>query len=95
MALSKKIVKANGIETSYHKIGTLSMKSKENGVYALTVGVNSYVTKEIRDQSEDYSVDGGYYFFSVDAATMEKTPVFTVAYDYLKTLAEFEGSKDA
>lgn len=95
MALSKKIVKVNGIETNYHKINTLSIKAKEDGVYHASVGVSSYVSKEIRDISKDYAVDGGYYFFNIDAITFETTPIFEVVYAQLKTLPEFEGAEDA
>lgn len=95
MALLKKIVKANGVETTYHKVGSLSMRAGESGVYTLTTEVKSYVTKEIREVSEDNVADVNYYSLNTSLTELENNSIFAVAYNRLKALPEFEHAEDA
>ena len=94
MALYKKILKDNGIETEYHKISSMSVKPKQEGVYNIIVGVNSYISKDIRDKSDMYYVDSNYYTFNISDVIFEIVPSFTQMYTELKKLPEFENAKD-
>ena len=94
MALNKKITKPNGLEISYHKIGSITLHGLEDGTYALIVGVNSYITRDIRIESTDYFVDTGYYSLNATADAIESQPVLSVAYGLLKLTQEFSGATD-
>lgn len=95
MALSKKILKPNGIEVSYHKIGKVCLGMEEDGTYSLTVDVNSYVTQDIRKESKEYFVDTKCYLFNSSAVIIENQPIFSIAYNLLKTTADFSDAENA
>lgn len=88
MALQKAIVQADGITTNYHRI--LFIDSMINS--HISIGVLSYLDSDSRQND---STDNPLYKKGV---TYEKgyEENFTIesAYNYLKTLPEFEGSLD-
>lgn len=90
MALYKKIRQADGVTTNYHRILYITQTINRH----TSMAVLSYVDSESRE-SEKESITAQPYH---KAVTYETTysPDITVAaaYDYLKTLPEFEGAED-
>lgn len=84
MALSKPIERDDGIVTAYHRI--LSLESYINSHIA--VSVLSYVNAESRQK------EGAYNFAITYNTDYQENMTVEQAYDYLKTLPEFEGSGD-
>lgn len=90
MALNKPIKQDDGVTTSYHRILYLTKTvNRQNSIAVL-----SYVNSESRIDEKDNIMVDPY----VKAITYETTydPNMTVetAYDFLKTLPQFEGSTD-
>lgn len=88
MALLKPIRQADGVVTNYHRIlFTQSVINSHNSIV-----VASYVDKEARNmevsESRPYKTTKTYEKHYVENMTVED------AYDYLKTLEEFEGATD-
>ena len=95
MALSKPIKQNNGIVLNYHRIANI-----RNVVNDKTyLDVISYVDKEEREKEQNqpkyspskeniYRVNNIYKLPYNDTLTIEE------AYEYLKTLEDFEGSED-
>lgn len=90
MALEKNIKQADGVTTNYHRILFVQITTNRQN----SVAVFSYVDNESRE-SEKGDVTAQPY---VKAVTYETAydPNMTIeaAYDYLKTLPEFEGAVD-
>lgn len=100
MALKKGIVGEDGVALSYHRIVSISMII--NGITTIEVG--SYINQKYRENqlhnesvsSEDvereiippYILPRYYLLPYTDDMTVKK------AYEYLKTLPEFEGAED-
>ena len=92
MALLKEIRQPDGVVTSYHRILQLIHTTNSHN----SISVISYVDKESRDSDGTDSLGNRPYRSSItyeidydESMNMEK------AYDYLKTLPEFEGYEDA
>ena len=95
MALSKPIKQSNGIVLNYHRIADI-----RNVVNDKTyLDIISYVDKEEREKEQNqpkyspnkeiiYKVSKMYDLPYNDSLTIEQ------AYEYLKTLEDFEGSED-
>lgn len=96
MAIIKNIIADNGIPLSYHRIALITI-DVNNGC---TVLVHSYVDANARQQELDYKngvaevLTAPYVNFEYHAA--EYDPDFSVnkAYQWLKTLPQFEGALD-
>lgn len=86
MALQKEIMQKNGVSTNYHRI--LFVHSTIN--YNISIAVLSYLNEESRrsDNSEKFVVSVTYEVPYQENMTVEQ------AYEYLKTLPEFEGAVD-
>lgn len=90
MALKKKVVQDDGVTTEYHRI--LYVQSTVNS--HCSVAVISLVSEEIRNKQlvgeiqQPYQKIVTYETTEYDDLTIEK------AYEYLKTLPEFEGAED-
>lgn len=84
MALQKSIRQEDGITTTYHRI--LSLNSYINSHIA--IAVLSYVDSDSRQLENAYIHAITYNTGYKENMTIEQ------AYDYLKTLPEFEGAKD-
>ena len=96
MALYKEIALNNGVVLNYHKISSVRISpiDAEQG-YELYIFVDSYVSQSKRAESLGYTVESNGYDATVSKDIIESTPIFTVAYDVLKTLEVFEGALDA
>lgn len=90
MALKKKIIQEDGVITEYHRILYVSNTVNSH----CSVAVISLVSEEIRNKQlageiqQPYQKIVTYETTEYDDLTVEK------AYEYLKTLPEFEGAED-
>ena len=88
MALLKNITQEDGVTTNYHRI--LLTQSVINN--HTSISVLSYVTQTSRQSesigSTPYKVCNTYETEYIENLTIEN------AYDYLKTLPQFEGAQD-
>ena len=89
MALSKKITQEDGVTTEYHRI--LYVQNTYNS--HVSIAVLSLVSAEAREQEKEG--DFKPYQRAVTYETEDYTDMTAEqAYDYLKTLPEFEGAED-
>lgn len=88
MALKKEIKQNDGVVTGYHRILFVQKTINSHD----SIAVLSYVDKESRDKEEQgerpYKVSITFEKEYDEGMTIEG------AYEYLKTLPEFEGSED-
>lgn len=90
MALKKKVVQDDGVITEYHRI--LYVQSTTNS--HCSVAVISLVSEEIRDKQLAGEIQQPYQ--KIVTYETEKFSDLSIkeAYEYLKTLPEFEGAED-
>ena len=90
MALQKQIKQADGVTTTYHRIMSVTVTTNRQN----SIAVFSYVDNDSRDDEKGDVMTQPY----IKAVTYETAynPDMTVsaAYDYLKTLPQFEGAVD-
>lgn len=88
MALQKSITQDNGVVTNYHRIQFIQSSINSH----TSIAVLSYINQNGRDkestESKPYKTAVTYETDYVENMTVES------AYDYLKTLPEFEGAID-
>ena len=89
MALNKAIRQEDGVTTSYHRISYIHNTINRQS----SIAVLSYVDKEaredeIKNNSQPYRQSKTYETTYDEGITPEK------AYEYLKTLPDFEGAVD-
>lgn len=101
MAIKKTITAQNGIVTEYHRIAMVKIDTNQQN----TLLVHSYLSETGRQVEKDYadgkynSVDMGLVPFPYVDAKYLNTPydgdmTISKAYEYLKTLPEYEGAED-
>lgn len=101
MALKKQITADNGIVTEYHRIALLSVDVHNQN----TILVHSYLNADGRQIEKDYAaglyrdIEEGMMKFPYVAAQYIHTDYdesmnLKSAYEYLKTLPQFEGATD-
>lgn len=101
MALKKKITAQNGIVTEYHRIAMTSVEVNQQN----TILLYSYLSEDGRQVEKDYAagkyndVDSGlvpfpYYDAQYLHPDYDGTMTIEKAYEYLKSLPEFEGAED-
>ena len=97
MALSKPITKPNGITLNYHRIAMVKIDTNQ----LVTILVHSYLATNARQYEKDYAaglIEGDPTFPYVDAqyfnCEYDENMSVKNAYEYLKTLPEFEGAED-
>lgn len=101
MAIKKKVTADNGIVTEYHRIALVSIDVNQQN----TILVHSYLNADGRQIEKDYAaglyrdVDAGFMKFPyVDAkyinTAYDENMTVKAAYNYLKTLPQFEGAED-
>lgn len=101
MALKIQSIADNGIITEYHRIALLSIDVHQHN----TILVHSYLSEDGRQIEKDYAagkynhIDVGMMKFPyVDAKYIhlgyDENMTISKAYDYLKTLPQFEGAID-
>ena len=101
MAIKIQTIADNGIATEYHRIALVSIDVNQQN----TILVHSYLSESGRQIEKDYAsglykdLDEGmmrFPYVSAEYIHTEYNPDMTVAraYDYLKTLPQFEGAED-
>lgn len=101
MAIKKQITADNGIVTEYHRVALLSIDVNQQN----TILVHSYLSADGRQIEKDYAaglysdLEEGMMKFPYVAAryintTYDPNMTVSAAYDFLKTLPEFEGAED-
>lgn len=101
MAIKKQVTASNGIVTDYHRIAMIKMEINQQN----TILVYSYLSEDGRQIEKDYEsgkyrdLDEGMMNWPYVNAQYINTEydgsmTITKAYEYLKTLPEFEGAED-
>ena len=101
MALKKNITLQNGIAVTYHKISMIKIDINQE----ITLLVHSYISEEGLQIEKDYangkynnidieSINWPYQYADYINIPYDETITVKKAYDYLKTLPEFEGAED-
>lgn len=101
MAIKKQVAADNGIVTEYHRIALVSIEVNQQ----TTILVHSYLSEAGRQIEKDYAAGlynnleaGMMKFPYVEAQYLhtdyDETMNVKTAYDYLKTLPQFEGAED-
>lgn len=97
MALRKTLISKNGIETNYHKITLQDSYVKiedEKEIFNFRATVHSYVSEDIRRQSQGYSANSKHFEFSAEASELAENGVYATAYNRLKATEEFADAED-
>lgn len=90
MALQKEIRQDDGVITNYHRISFMTLSTNKRN----SIAVFSYVD-DISRENEKESITSGPYKKSITYETdYDPTMTIKMAYDYLKTLPQFEGALD-
>lgn len=90
MALYKEIRQNDGVVTKYHRISFIQVTTNRQN----SIAVFSYVDNEARTD-EINSVIAEPYVKSITYETVyDETMTIESAYEYLKTLPQFEGATD-
>lgn len=84
MALSKEIKQDDGVVTTYHRILFIQITTNRQN----SIAVMSYIDEESRQTARPYC---GAVTYETD---YDETMTVEDAYNYLKTLPEFEGATD-
>jgi hypothetical protein len=95
MALNKKIIKDNGVETNYHRITQVNFSITEfNGEEEkhLSTRVTSYLNEEYRDNNKP--IDDQYFNFALAADEDVAADIRALAYEKLKTLELWADATD-
>ena len=101
MAIKKQVTADNGIVTEYHRIALMSIDVNNQN----TILVHSYLSEDGRQIEKDYAAglyhdleEGMMKFPYVDAQYIntdyDPDMNISAAYNYLKTLPQFEGAED-
>lgn len=101
MAIKKQVTADNGVVTEYHRIALIRIEVNQQN----TILVHSYINADGRQVEKDYAaglydeVDAGLVKFPyVDAryihTAYDENMTVKAAYNYLKTLPQFEGAED-
>lgn len=93
MALKKTITNKNGVTTEYHKIDSIFIATRGDGLILRTV-VKSYVSEDIRHEDLALSVTESFNSFSTTSEELESKPVYAFAYEMLKSTEMFAMSED-
>ena len=93
MALTKKVIKENGIETSYHRITGVYLEVETENNLMLIIRLESYLDREYRDKAQPiYSKNYNLPLTSDESA--ENMGIRQFAYDKLKQLPEWADAVD-
>lgn len=90
MAIYKNIRQEDGVTTNYHRILFLMQTVNRQN----SIGVVSYVDSEAREGEKDMSIMQPYQKSVTYETTYDETMTIEDAYEYLKTLPQFEGAED-
>ena len=90
MALIKKIETESGATAEYHNVSIY----KDTHGSDLEVYLNSYVSKQARQEGKPPVAKAKRYYIPLKAWKGKPEGVEAAVYAYLKTLPEFEGAED-
>lgn len=90
MALYKEIRQDDGVTTSYHRILFLQTTVNRQN----SIAVFSYVDDAARTSEKESIIMQPYVKSVTYEITYDETMTIEKAYEYLKTLPEFEGATD-
>ena len=101
MAIKKQVTASNGIVTEYHRVAMVKIDTNQQN----TILVNSYLSEAGRQVEKDYAAgkyndvdDGMMEWPYVDAQYLncdyDGDMTISKAYEWLKTLPQFDGSED-
>lgn len=101
MAIKKQVTAVNGIVTEYHRIAMVKIDTNQQN----TILVHSYLSEAGRQVEKDYAAglyndleEGFMNWPYVDAQYLnceyDGEMTITKAYEWLKTLPEFEGAEN-
>lgn len=90
MALKKEIRQDDGVVTNYHRILFLqSTVNRQNSIAVL-----SYVDEDAREGEKNATIAQPYNVSDTYETDYNESMTIKTAYDYLKTLPQFEGAED-
>ena len=89
MALYKEIIQADGVTTNYHRILNLSSQINSH----VDIAVISYVNADSRSRDSEYPKRPYRQCVTYTTGYKENMTI-QEAYNYIKTLPEFEGAED-
>ena len=90
MALFKEVKQDDGVTTKYHRIMYLTTTvNRQNSIAVL-----SYVDGEYREAEKESVMRQPYQKAVTYETTYDPTMTVETAYEYLKTLPQFEGATD-
>lgn len=87
MALNKILINNQGIMTTYHKIGHVSLRNND-----LNCVVESYVSKDYREL--DRSADNSFFSFNITTEEEESMGIRQLCYTKIKELPEWSDAED-
>lgn len=90
MALNKSITLDNGIQTEYHRI--LFIASTINS--QISIAVVSYINKDLRELEKNNAAADIYKSVKTFEKPYSENFTISEAYEYLKTLPDYEGATD-
>lgn len=90
MALYKENIQADGVLTNYHRI--LYVQATPNR--QTSIGVLSYVNEQAREKEKENAAVQPYRYSVTYETAYDKAMTISKAYEYLKTLPEFDGATD-
>lgn len=90
MALYKEVKQNDGVVTKYHRILYLTQTvNRQNSIAVL-----SYVDDEARTNEQNNVIDQPYTKAITYETKYDENMTIEKAYDYLKSLPQFEGAED-
>ena len=94
MALSKRITLANGVTTNYHRVVSVNAITNVQNI----IEVASYTSKAKRVEEQEALVAGEkadvFISTSILSAPYDQSMTVVLAYEWIKTLPEYEGATD-
>ena len=90
MALYKPIKQDDGVITNYHRILYSQITTNKQN----SIAVISYIDNEARDNEKENVIAKPYSKAITYETEYDETMTIEKAYEYLKTLPEFEGATD-
>lgn len=90
MALYKNIRQDDGVTTAYHRILFIQQMTNHHN----SIAVISYVDEESREAEKDSTMHQPYQKCVTYEIAYDPAMTVDTAYDYLKTLPQFEGAED-
>lgn len=90
MALYKEIKQADGVTTKYHRILFLTQTTNRQN----SIAVLSYVDNESRDAEKENYMSQPYQRSTTYETKYDPNMTIESAYEYLKTLPQFDGAEN-